>query len=50
MPPLRVAVLVPAGATLFVGNTAQLPRDGLPPLLYRPGQESFSAPTSSSAR
>ena len=44
MPPFRVLVLVPAGATLPVDNTAQLPRDGLPSLLNRPGQESLFSP------
>ena len=39
-PPSRVAVLVPAVDHSACRHHRPAPRDGLPPLLYRPGQES----------
>ena len=39
-PPSRVAVLVPAGDHSARRHHRPAPRDGLPPLLNRPGQES----------
>ena len=39
-PPSRVAVLVPAVDHSARRHHRPAPRDGLPPLLYRPGQES----------
>ena len=40
MPPFRVLVLVPAGEHSARRQHRPAPRDGLPPLLHRPGQES----------
>ena len=40
MPPVRVLVLVPAGEHSACRQHRPAPRDGLLPLLHRPGQES----------
>ena len=43
MPPFRVLVLVPAGEHSARRQHRPAPRDGQPPLLHRPGQESLAA-------
>ena len=47
MPPFRVLVLVPAGEHSARRQHRPAPRDGLPPLLNRPGQESQRSRASS---
>ena len=47
MPPFRVLVLVPAGEHSARRQHRPAPRDGLPLLLHRPGQESQRSPASS---